>query len=105
MIGNPRTGSIGLWRGSLGQRCIASRIPGQRMERITLMPQWPILWKRSSPLLSIEGNSSPYMMGHENDSLTASHAIWATLLTNRRKCFSDVRTFWSPASIERVTRS
>jgi L-fucose isomerase len=49
------------------------------------------------------GIREAYMMATENDSLNAVPMLFNHLLTNRAQIFSDVRTFWSPEAVERVT--
>ena len=39
----------------------------------------------------------------ENDTLNGVSMLLGTLLTNKAPIFSDVRTYWSPESVKRVT--
>ena len=43
------------------------------------------------------------MFATENDCLNAVSMLFGHLLTNTAQLFSDVRTYWSPESVERVT--
>jgi L-fucose isomerase len=49
------------------------------------------------------GIREPYVMATENDCLNGISMLFGKLLTNSAQIFSDVRTYWSPAAIERVT--
>jgi len=42
-------------------------------------------------------------MATENDSLNGASMLWGHLLTNTAQVFADVRTYWSPQAIRRVT--
>jgi L-fucose isomerase len=45
----------------------------------------------------------PYIVATENDSLNAVVMLFGHLLTGTAQIFSDVRTYWSPEAIKRVT--
>ena len=49
------------------------------------------------------GIRAPYMVATENDSLNGATMLFGYLLTNTAQIFADVRTYWSPDSVERVT--
>ena len=49
------------------------------------------------------GKRKPYLMATENDSLNGVSMLFGYLLTNTAQVFCDVRTYWSPDSIRRVT--
>src|SRR5690606_28479630 len=49
------------------------------------------------------GIRAPYLVATENDSLNGTAMLFGYLLTNTAQIFADVRTFWSPESVERVT--
>jgi L-fucose isomerase len=49
------------------------------------------------------GIRSPYIVATENDCLNGVSMLFGHLLTGTAQIFSDVRTYWSPAAIERVT--
>jgi L-fucose isomerase len=49
------------------------------------------------------GIREPFVMATENDYLNGIGMLFGKLLTNRATIFSDVRTYWSPSAIERVT--
>jgi L-fucose isomerase len=49
------------------------------------------------------GARAPYIVATENDSLNGACMLFGHLLTNSAQVFADVRTYWSPAAVKRVT--
>lgn len=49
------------------------------------------------------GIRQPFCLATENDSLNGVCMLFGHLLTNTAQIFADVRTYWSPESVERVT--
>src|SRR5690606_17685624 len=49
------------------------------------------------------GIRAPFMVATENDSLNGMSMLFGNLLTHTAQIFADVRTYWSPESVERVT--
>jgi L-fucose isomerase len=49
------------------------------------------------------GIRQPYMLATENDSLNGVSMMFGHLLTGAAQVFSDVRTYWSPEAVKRVT--
>lgn len=49
------------------------------------------------------GIRAPYIVATENDALNAITMLFGHLLTNTAQVFADVRTYWSPDAIKRVT--
>ncbi|HET7726234.1 MAG TPA: L-fucose isomerase, partial [Candidatus Limnocylindrales bacterium] len=50
-----------------------------------------------------DGIRAPYVFATENDSLNGASMLLGYLLTNTPQIFADVRTFWSPEAVKRVT--
>ncbi len=50
------------------------------------------------------GAREPYILATENDVLNGLGMLFMKLLTNRAQMFADVRTYWSPEAVKRVTR-
>jgi L-fucose isomerase len=50
------------------------------------------------------GIRAPYIVATENDSLNGISMLFNYLLTNTAQIFADVRTYWSPDAVERVTK-
>jgi len=49
------------------------------------------------------GKREPMILATENDSLNCVAMLFGHLLTNQAQIFSDVRTYWSPEAVKRVT--
>jgi L-fucose isomerase len=49
------------------------------------------------------GPRRPFVFATENDSLNGATMLFGHLLTNTAQVFADVRTYWSPAAVERVS--
>jgi L-fucose isomerase len=49
------------------------------------------------------GPRQPYIVATENDSLNGASMLFGHLLTNTSQVFADVRTYWSPEAVKRVT--
>jgi L-fucose isomerase len=49
------------------------------------------------------GIREPYMVATENDTLNGITMLFGHLLTNAAQIFADVRTYWSPDAVKRVT--
>jgi L-fucose isomerase len=43
------------------------------------------------------------LLATENDSLNGASMLFGYLLTNTAQVFADVRTYWSPEAVRRVT--
>ena len=49
------------------------------------------------------GIREPFVFATENDSLNGATMLFGHLLTDTAQIFADVRTYWSPAAVKRVT--
>ena len=49
------------------------------------------------------GKRPPYIVATENDALNGAGMLFGQLLTNSAQIFADLRTYWSPNSVSRVT--
>jgi L-fucose isomerase len=102
MVGNPKLTELGFGEEALGHNAIASGFQGQR--------QWTDHFPNGDFMESIlntsfdwNGIRQPYIVATENDSLNAVVMLFGHLLTGTAQIFSDVRTYWSPEAIKRVT--
>jgi L-fucose isomerase len=102
MIGNPKLTEVGFAEEALGHNAIAAGFQGQRQWN-DYMPNGDFLEAILNSSFDWNGIRNPYIMATENDSLNGVSMLFGYLLTNQAQMFSDVRTFWSPASVERVT--
>ncbi|MBO4953972.1 MAG: L-fucose isomerase, partial [Clostridia bacterium] len=56
-----------------------------------------------SSTFDYQGAREPYTLATENDVLNGLGMLFMRLLTHRAQIFADVRTFWSPEAVKRVT--
>lgn len=49
------------------------------------------------------GKRAPFVFATENDNLNGLSMLFGNLLTGKASGFSDVKCYWSPAAVERVT--
>ncbi len=102
MIGNPRLEELGYKEEANGHNAIAAGFQGQR-QWTDHFPNGDFMEAILNSSFDWNGIREAYMMATENDSLNAVPMLFNHLLTNRAQIFSDVRTFWSPEAVERVT--
>ena len=102
MKGNPRLREMGFAEESLGHNAIVGGFQGQR--------QWTD-WKPNGDFCEAllntsfdwNGRREPVIVATENDALNGVTMLFMHLLTQKAQMFSDVRTYWSPEAVERVT--
>lgn len=102
MIGNPRLAELGFEEEAQGHAAIASGFQGQR-QWTDHAPNGDFLETILNSSFDWNGKRSPYIVATENDSLNGVNMLFGQLLTNTAQIFADVRTYWSPAAVERVT--
>lgn len=102
MQGNPKLREMGFGEESLGHNALAAGFQGQR--------QWTDFYPNGDFAEAILNSSfdwngirAPYVLATENDSLNGVAMLFARLLANAPSIFADVRTYWSPEAVERVT--
>ncbi|MDX9868211.1 MAG: L-fucose isomerase [Kiritimatiellia bacterium] len=102
MVGNPVLEKMGFGEEALGRNAIAAGFQGQR--------QWTDHWPNGDFAEAILNSSfdwsgirAPYILATENDALNGVCMLLMYLLTNRAQIFADVRTYWSPEAVKRVT--
>ncbi|WP_068784789.1 L-fucose isomerase [Paenibacillus phocaensis] len=102
MIGNPRLAELGYEEEAQGHHAIASGFQGQR-QWTDHFPNGDFMETLLNSSFDWNGKRAPYLVATENDSLNGVGMLFGYLLTNTAQIFADVRTYWSPASVERVT--
>ena len=102
MQGNPKLREMGFKEEAIGHHAIAAGFQGQR--------QWTD-WKPNGDFTEAlmcstfdwNGIRKAYVLATENDSCNAVAMLFGNLLTGCGQMFSDVRTYWSPEAVKRVT--
>lgn len=102
MVGNPKLKETGFGEESLGHNAIVSGFQGQR-HWTDWMPNGDFLEAVLNSSFDWNGIRQPYLVATENDSLNGISMLFGHLLTGTAQLFSDVRTYWSPFAVERVT--
>jgi L-fucose isomerase len=102
MLGNPELAKLGYGEEALGHNAIAGGFQGQR--------QWTDHYPNGDFLEAILNSSfdwngirEPILVATENDSLNGIGMLFGHLLTSTAQIFADVRTYWSPEAVKRVT--
>jgi L-fucose isomerase len=102
MVGNPRLAEKGYGEESHGHYAIAAGFQGQR-QWTDFMPNGDFMETILNSSFDWNGPRQPLIMATENDCLNGVGMLFGNLLTAEAQIFSDVRAYWSPESIERVT--
>jgi L-fucose isomerase len=102
MIGNPKLAEMGYVEESMGRNALAAGFQGQR-QWTDFMPNGDFMEAMLNSSFDWNGIREPFIVATENDSLNGACMIFGHLLTNTAQIFADVRTYWSPESVERVT--
>ena len=101
MNGNPNLPK-GRAEEMVGHNAIAAGFQGQR-QWTDFYPNCDFPEAVLNTTFDHNGAREPYILATENDVLNGLGMLFMKLLTNRAQMFSDVRTFWSPAAVKRVT--
>ena len=102
MHGNPRLLEAGFKEEALGHNAIAGGFQGQR-QWTDFLPNGDFSETMLNTTFDWNGIRESITFATENDSLNGLTMLFEHLLTNRAVIFSDVRTYWSPEAVERVT--
>ena len=102
MIGNPKLRELGFGEEALGHNAIASGFQGQR-QWTDFMPNGDFSEAILNTSFDWNGIREAFVVATENDSLNGVAMLFGKLLTNTAQVFADVRTYWSPEAVKRVT--
>lgn len=102
MIGNPKLATIGFAEEAQGHRAIVSGFQGQR-QWTDFLPDGDFSEAILNSSFDWNGIRNPYIVATENDCYNGVSMLFNYLLTNTAQIFADVRTYWSPEAIERVS--
>lgn len=100
--GNEKLAQMGWHEESLGRNAVVGGFQGQRMWTDWL-PNADFTESLLASSFDWNGKKQPFPFATENDTLNGVSMLFSTLLTNKAPCFHDVRTYWSPESVVRVT--
>jgi len=102
MIGNPRLEEIGYPEEALGHNAIVAGFQGQR-QWTDHFPNGDFMEAILNSSFDWNGIREPFIIATENDSLNGVAMLFGHLLSDTAQIFSDVRTYWSPEAVKRVT--
>lgn len=102
MVGNPRLAELGFGEEALGHNAILAGFQGQR-QWTDHFPNGDFLEAILSSSFDWNGIREPYLVATENDCLNGVGMLLGHLLTDSAQIFADVRTYWSPDAVKRVT--
>jgi L-fucose/D-arabinose isomerase len=102
MAGNSRLEDMGFGEEAFGHHALVSGFQGQR-QWTDHFPNGDFMEALLNSSFDWNGIRAPYIVATENDSLNGAAMLFGYLLTNTAQIFADVRTYWSPDSVKRVT--
>jgi L-fucose isomerase len=102
MRGNPKLAEMGYIEESMGRNAIAGGFQGQR-QWTDFMPNGDFAEAILNSSFDWNGKRKPIIFATENDTLNGASMLFGHLLTDTAQLFADVRTYWSPEAVKRVT--
>ncbi|MHA6529955.1 L-fucose isomerase [Paenibacillus sp. BAC0078] len=102
MAGNPVLAELGFEEEAQGHNALAAGFQGQR-QWTDHFPNGDFMETILNSSFDWNGKRAPYILATENDSLNGVTMLFNYLLTNTAQIFADVRTYWSPSAVKRVT--
>ncbi|PLB85614.1 L-fucose isomerase [Dysgonamonadaceae bacterium] len=100
--GNPKLEEMGFKEEAIGHNAILGGFQGQR-QWTDFLPNGDFMETILNSSFDWNGIREAIILATENDSLNGVAMLFNHLLTNKAQIFSDVRTYWSPESVRRVT--
>ncbi len=102
MVGNPKLAELGYEEEANGHNALVSGFQGQR-QWTDFMPNGDFMEAILNSSFDWTGIRAPYIVATENDAMNGISMLFGYLLTNAAQIFADVRTYWSPDAVKRVT--
>jgi len=102
MVGNPRLARMGFGEEAMGHNAILAGFQGQR-HWTDHFPNGDFFEAMLNSSFDWNGVREPFLLATENDSLNGVCMLLGHLLTDTAQIFADVRTYWSPEAVKRVT--
>ena len=102
LFGNPKLAEIGWHEEALGKNAVAGGFQGQR-HWTDWLPNGDFTEAILASTFDWNGAKEPVAFATENDSLNGISMLLGTLVSDTAPCFHDVRTYWSPEAVERVS--
>ena len=102
MQGNPKLKEMGFKEESLGHNAIAAGFQGQR-QWTDFLPNGDFSEALLNTSFDWNGIREAFVVATENDCCNGIAMLFGHLLTNTGQIFSDVRTYWSPEAVKRIS--
>jgi len=102
MVGNPRLAELGHGEEALGRNAIVAGFQGQR-QWSDHFPNGDFMEAILNTSFDWNGIREPFILATENDAINGICMLFGQLLTGTAQIFADVRTFWSPEAVKRVS--
>lgn len=102
MTGNPKLAEMGFQEEAMGHDAIVGGFQGQR-QWTDFKPDGDFSEAILNSSFDWNGIREAFTFATENDTLNGVSMLLMHLLTGRAQLFADVRTFWSPEAVERVS--
>ena len=102
LYGNPKLDELGWHEEALGKNAVAAGFQGQR-QWTDWLPNADFTEAIMASTFDWNGVKAPTPFATENDTLNGVSMMLGALIANTAPCFHDVRTYWSPEAVERVT--
>ena len=102
MLGNEKLDAMGFKEEALGRNGLFGGFQGQRMWT-DYQPNGDFTEAILNSSFDWHGKRQPMVFATENDNLNGLSMLFGNLLTGKASGFSDVRCYWSPEAVERVT--
>jgi L-fucose isomerase len=103
MQGNAKLKEKGFGEEAHGHNAIVSGFQGQR-QWTDFLPNGDFSEAILNSSFDWNGIRAPITVATENDALNGVSMLFGNLLTNTAQIFADVRTYWSPEAVERVSK-
>lgn len=102
MCGSAKLKEMGYLEEALGHNAIAAGVQGQR-QWTDYKPNFDFPESMLCTSFDWNGPRESKILATENDFLNGMSMLFGHLLTNKGAMFSDIRTYWSPEAVERVS--
>lgn len=102
MVGNEKLAEMGYGEEAHGRNAICGGFQGQR-QWTDHHPNGDFMEAILTSSFDWNGKRAPYQLATENDALNAVTMMFGNLLTNTAQIFADLRTYWSPEAVKRVS--
>lgn len=102
MVGNGKLAEMGYGEEAMGHNALIAGFQGQR-QWTDHFPNGDFMEAILNSSFDWNGKRAPYLLATENDTLNGVTMAMGHLLTNTAQVFADVRTYWSPEAVKRVS--